>query len=170
MSDSEAESGFLIDGNLYPVPAIDSFDMDEAQLLYDYSGLTIEDFGQPDSEEEEQERTRRLRNPGFLRTMLHVSYQRANPAVKPVAVRKLIGSVNILEALSGLADDAEDDARPPDQESTSRPTELSPNEPSSSSESSGGSSTNGSALPDSHPESIGVTRSDTSSPVSALTT
>lgn len=115
---AENTTGFMIDGNLYEVPDMGSFNMDEAQTLYDYSGLSLEDFVQPDDETEDEtkERERKLRNPGFLRALMHIAYQRGNPTERPTKVKALIGAANIVTALGSLSGDEpdpEDDGLPP---------------------------------------------------------
>jgi len=112
-----AETGFMIDGALYEVPSLDTFTMDEAQVLYDYSGLTIEDFAVLE-DEDENEQVDRLKNPGFMRALMHIAYQRGNEKLAPAKVRALIGSANLLSSYEHLAV-GEDDALPP--ESTTEP-------------------------------------------------
>jgi hypothetical protein len=113
-----AETGFTIDGEIYEVPSIDSLTMDEAQVLYDYSGLTIEDFSlglSDDGDVESEELQAKMRNPGFMRALLHVAYQRAHPKQNPARVKALIGSANIIATFEKLAEpeDEGDDALPP---------------------------------------------------------
>ena len=61
------ESGFLIDDKLYPVPSVFSLTNDEAQILWDYSGLTIQDFLDEDADE------RQFDHPGVMTTLMHVA-------------------------------------------------------------------------------------------------
>lgn len=142
--DDGQSAGFLIDGKEYPIPGVDSFDMDEAQLLWDYSGLTLEDFAaadpdDPDGEAVEAERQRKLRHPGLMRTLLHVAYQRGNPNVKPPVVKRMVGQVTLLEAVSRIAEGG--DAGPPAaSESTNEPSESLPSAKDDSSVSSGNGS------------------------------
>ena len=72
------ESGFVIDGVVYEVPGLDTLTMDEAQVLYDYSGLGLEDFAQSadETEEETKARERLFRNPGLMRALMHIAYKR----------------------------------------------------------------------------------------------
>lgn len=166
-----AETGFDIDGTVYPVPELDSFDMDEAQVLYDYSGLIIEDFVQlpPDaSDEEREQREQKLKNPGLIRSLMHVAYQRGNPKAKPAKVRELVGKANIIASYNGLLGEEGEEELPP--ASTTEPVPQSQNEPVISNESSGDASTNASAQQDDTLVITGTGRSDTSSPLSALTT
>ena len=97
---AETESGFLIDGVLYEVPTLDTFDLDDAQVLYDYTGLAVEDFlVQPESEDETREMAQRFKNPGLIRALVHIAYQRKHPKMPAAQVRKIIGKVNQFEAL-----------------------------------------------------------------------
>lgn len=125
---SGSEAGFLIDGEEYPIPDVNTFSLDEDLLLWEYADLAREDFVRvdpqlEDADELEAARLRKLRHPGLMRTLLHVAYQRGNPDVKASAVKKLIGTVQIGEAMSRLvAEEAEDDDDPPARSATtSRP-------------------------------------------------
>jgi hypothetical protein len=95
-----AETGFNIDGTVYEVPMIDSLTTDEAQVLYDYSRLTLDDFVPPKDEtaEEKHDREEILRNPGFLRALMHIAYQRAHPQMRAAKVRALVGAANFVSA------------------------------------------------------------------------
>lgn len=168
----DAETGFLIDGKLHPFPTRDTFDNDEWQLMWDYAGLTLEDFLFMDDEDEDEQvqaaRSERFRNPAVWRAHMQIAYQRANPAVSPARAKALIGKVNMLEALSGLfADDEEDDEVPlaltSEPENSSQTGSLD-NETSTRppSRSSTDSSTNGSSEPENQPVATGRTRLVTS--------
>lgn len=143
-----AETGFLIDGTLYEVPSFDTFTLDEAQILYDYAGLTLEEFVPAEDGPGEQERQadldRKLKNPGFIRALMHVAYQRGNPKLSPQRVKALVGAANVFEALEKLAAE-EGDALPP--ASTTGPDGSSPTSSVASSESSGDGSPASSAAP-----------------------
>lgn len=132
-----AETGFIIDGTRYEVPTLDTFTMDEAQVLYDYCGLGIEDFvpiadPPPPDENADQDAkaayddllaardrelealNRKLRNPGFLRALVHVAYQRANPRMSPQRVKDAVGASDHTENwLAFIEDGMGDDAVPP---------------------------------------------------------
>lgn len=151
-----AETGFMIDGSLYEMPSLDTFTMEEAQILYDYSGLGLEDFA---LEDDDDEFAVKLKNPGFLRALMHIAYRRGNPKQPDGKVRKLIGAVNLIEAHAHLAG-GEDDADPP---------VLTPEPDGQSLRSSGEqNATSGAASPtasdgqDSPPVLTGTTRSGTS--------
>lgn len=137
-----AETGFLIDETFYELPSLDSFTMDEAQILYDYSGLTLEDFVDAD------EADKKFKNPGLLRALMHVAYQRGNPRMNTSRVKTLVGAASLVSAMEQLAEGtvaAEDDAGPP--VSTLEPAESSQTRPDDSSESSGNPSPSDSAAP-----------------------
>lgn len=149
-----AEVGFEIDGKVYPVPAIGTFDMDEAQRLYELADVVLEDFAlpDPDSPEEEQrefenEILAKTRNPAFKRAIVEVAYQRGNPGLSRAEVRNVVAGLNMTAVLFGFAEQEEaeaagDDAIPPvEAASTTPPPELSSNEPDASSTSSGSDST-----------------------------
>lgn len=139
-----AETGFMIDGTLHEVPGLDTLNMDEAQVLYDYSGLSIEDFVEPEDDAEKEEAQaeleRKLRNPGFLRALMHIAYQRANPKLSGQRVKQAVGGAQLIGALEHLAADTEgDDAGPP--ASTTTPEPSSPANSAGSNASSGPAST-----------------------------
>jgi len=153
-----AETGFLIEGTIYEVPGLESFTMDEAQILYDNSGLTLEDF----SDDEADVKTR-MKNPGLMRSLMEIAYRRGNPHLKPQQVKDLIGSVNQIDSFSTLA---EADDVDPTQPSTLNPSPNSPSEPTGSNRSSGPDSVESSDPPGNDPASIGIGGSDTSFPQS----
>lgn len=155
--DAETESGFMIDGRLYPVPDMGTFTMDEAQILYDYSNLGLEDFAAPEdeTEEETERRERRLHNPGFLRALMHIAYARGNPEARPAKIKALIGNANVISAFEHLgAGEEEDDAVPPAM--TSALGESLPSGSDGLSGSFGTDSENDSAAPDVTPARIGT--------------
>lgn len=168
----DAENGFLIAGKVYEVPMLDSLTLDEAELMYDQSGLGQEDFVQ-EADESDDEHTARvaklMRRPGFMASLARIAYQRGNPTVKAAQVQLVIGKTNRLELFSKLASaEPEEDAVP--LALTNAPNEPSPNgspesEPStgSSPASTGSDSGSGSDGQAGEVVSIGTTRSDTSS-------
>lgn len=100
---NETEPGFEIDGRIYPVPAIPTFNMNELAVLYEQCGLTIEDWAARDYDDECRARYQQgVTNPGFKRTLMHVAYQRGNPDTPPSHVAELIGEVQVLAAMAPL--------------------------------------------------------------------
>jgi hypothetical protein len=169
--DDTTTASFVIDGTDYPIPTLDTFTMDEAQVLYDYAGCVLEDFAPahpewPAEEREayEREQLAKVRNPAFKRALVHVAYQRGNPDLSRARVNETVGSVNVLEVTLALLQ--EDDAGPPElTELTSRsePSRQPPSDTPSNPEDSGTPSPNGSALPDSLPVPTGISASAMSS-------
>lgn len=166
-----AETGLLIDGRVYETPDLMTFDLDECQVLYDYSGLTLEDFVPLDGESDDDHMgriDRLMRHPGFKKTLLHVAYKRGNPKLPDGKVRDLVAAANWLTPFTTLGEpEPEDDAVPP--ASTSEPDGSSPKsslESNSSPETSSGSGGTGSASggdgPDGTQAGTGALRSVTS--------
>lgn len=164
----DAETGFLIDGKVYEVPMLDSLNIDEAAVLYDYCGIVQEDFAPEPGETEDETDARNLklaRHPGFWNALMLIAYQRGNPTVKPAFAKAMIGKTNRLEALSTMVG-AEPEADEIPLVLTSEPSDpssngLLENEPSTpdSSVSGGSVSTNGSAGQAGPLVSTGTTRS-----------
>ena len=160
--DVEQEPVFVFDGQRLPIPDLETFTLAESVILYDNTGMTLEDF-MPDEELSEEaanaERESKGRHPGFLLTLLHVAYQRAHPKFSVQKVRALIGSANLIEVIEAIEGIPEDDAVPPSVESTSAPTASSRNASDDSSATSGNGSTNASDAPADGPPATGVLRS-----------
>lgn len=108
---------FEIDGTTYMIPPLDDMDMDEWQIIYDYSGLVLEDFAPaPDRKDEqvdgdedgplEQARQRRLNTPAFTTALLHIGYRRTHPDAKFDTVKKLVGATKRLHVLEAMAESA----------------------------------------------------------------
>ena len=167
-----AESGFVIDGMTYPIPPLDSFDMDEGQILYDLASLSIEDFAPvPDDADDEvkiargQELARQCKNPAFLRALMTVAYRRGNPQLPMGRIRDVVAQSNHLEAMAAfvrasvLAARKGDPRVPPAQ--TIEPQRSSSGNSEPSSASSGTDSGSGSVVPGDPAAAIGATRSDT---------
>jgi hypothetical protein len=131
---------FKIGDIKYEIPPLDDLDMDEWQIIYDYSGLVFNDFAPaPDRADEsidgdedgplETERQRRISTPAFTTALLHIGYRRSHPTAKPEAIRKIAGAtkrLSYLEAVSGALGDS-GDALPP-----ALTPELAPQSPSGS--------------------------------------
>jgi hypothetical protein len=151
--DAENKTGFTIDGVIYGIPTIDTFNMDEAQVMFDYCGLTMEDFvGDMDDDDP------RLKNPGFLRALVHISYQRAFPSMAPAKVKATIGKANLADVMATLEreEDEEEDARPPESMPTHSESSLS--DSAESKQSSGRSSESASEPPAVRSVPIGIGR------------
>ncbi len=94
-----------IDGVRYPVPLLDSLDLDEEQILFDISGITQPDFMPAHPESPPDIRAAvdlaiavRIRNPAFKRAVIAIAYRRGNPGVSFDDLLERIGAVNALDA------------------------------------------------------------------------
>lgn len=116
----ETEPGaalFVIDGATLEVPSFDSLTMGETIVLYEYSGVTLDQLDEEKSVP-----------PGFIAGLMHVAYQRANPQAKKHTVRQLIEGCNLAEALSAFQQaQQEADPDPPESPQTSDATENASN-------------------------------------------
>ena len=103
---AETESGFLIDGTVYEIPALWDLTMSERRLLFELAGYTQEEFLREDDETDDEHEARvekMLRHPGYVETLMIVAYQRGNPDVKPGKVRLVIDRTSYADAIQGIA-------------------------------------------------------------------
>lgn len=167
-----SESGFTINGNVYPEVTLVELDTDERFILYEYAKLRAEDF-LPEPGEAEADTLARIvdltKHPGFWPALWHCAYRRRHPDDKFDAVRAIIGKCRFPEVMAtlGPAESEEDDLP---LALTSEPQPLSANgslDNASSTEPTtptpGPGSTTGLGSPVSVPPPTGVSRSDTSS-------
>lgn len=124
---------FKIDDHEYEMPMLDDLDMDEWQILYDYTGLILDDFAPQENEDEERDRQRRTSQPGFTRAMLHIGYRRAHPELKPDAIRQITGEAKLIHVLEALGESAPVEDEAP-LASTTEPEPSSPRRPVASKE------------------------------------
>lgn len=151
-----ADTGFRIDGLVYDVPTLDSFNMDEAEILYKTSGLALEDFAVDEDDPEASARFQRnLRNPGFIRAMMTVAYIRGNPGMSVGKASAVIGKANLIEAVQNFIEAGSDES-PPDQTLSGNGQPDSGASTESSSAPSGWSSTDSSAAPGDPPVATGT--------------
>jgi hypothetical protein len=143
---SEAEPGFLIDGEHYPFPTLDSLDLDEAELLYLATGWGPEDFVFDPDDEQAEEIAKRIIRPTTLKAMARIAYRRRHPSVDDKTVAKLAGKSSATHALVSLFASGGEES-PPVEESTSGPDGSSRTSSVDSSESSGTDSTTSSDAP-----------------------
>lgn len=137
---TEVEYVLTIEGEQHPFPSIDTFDNDEWQIVWDESGLGMDDFAMvpvddPDHDVKAAERSRKLGHPGLFRALMHIAYRRAHPDAKDVFIRKLIGKQRPTAATTAVEVEVEQDP-PTLTESASRTDGSSPNGSSESSDSS----------------------------------
>lgn len=101
-------AGVLINGNEYDIPTLSSLSMDEYQILYDLSGLTVVDFV------DDEKSSENYWNPGYQRALIAAAIMRARPEVKRAEAVELAGKVTLLSVI-----EREVDAGPPDEKSKS---------------------------------------------------
>jgi len=149
MGDAEIPTGFEIAGEVYEVPFLDSFDMDEAQILYDLSGTVLEDFRPPHPDLPDLQQTAvlqlqliRTRTPAFRRALVHIAYRRKHPDYDVDAIDAVIGKMNAADVSLALLSARGDDEVDPSQSSPKPPDSR--NRESGTSESSNGGSHSGS--------------------------
>ena len=150
-----ADSGFVIDGIRYDIPPLDSFDIDEAQIVYENAGFVVEDLlTDPDDPDSHKRFVKNLQNPGFVKALMVIAYLRANRDSTRRKAEDLIGKSNLMDALGSLFDSLKaDDVGPPEVEQ--QPSEG-PAEPTSMNGTSGESSTSDSGARDAEPLSTGT--------------
>lgn len=106
-------ASFKIDGDEYPIPGLESFNMDEAVILYECSGLTLEDFAiDEDNQNEVEELEDKTKNPGFIKALMVVAYMRGNKKSTKKRAMDLMGNSNLFEALQSFLDSEEDPTEP----------------------------------------------------------
>jgi hypothetical protein len=150
---------FKIGEDEYEIPGLDDLDMDEWQILYDYTGLILDDFAPQEDEDEERDRQRRTSQPGFTRAMLHIGYRRAHPDLKPDAIRQVTGAAKLLSVLEAMGESA-GNGEEAEESPLASTTELAPSSPRSSvdsNETESESSQKSSAEPDVRPYLLGRT-------------
>lgn len=149
MADAETPSGFEIAGDVYEIPRLETFDLDEAQLLYDISGVILEDWmpPHPDSPDDQkalvfQLQAARTRDPSFKRALVHIAYRRKYPDEEFETVEKIVGGVNATDVTVAIL--TRGDEPDPSTSSPSKPDSKSntngTSEPSSSGSPSGSDS------------------------------
>lgn len=97
-------SGIEIDGELYELPIFDSFDLDEAEILYEIAGVIQEQFAPLHPEATDEEKAvhanvglRLIGHPRFKRALVHIAYRRKHPDVDFDEIEFKIGKVNSLD-------------------------------------------------------------------------
>lgn len=142
------QSGFEIGGAFYEVPRLETFDLDEEQILYDIAGVIQMDFvpAHPEaSDEEKAEVDRRIyatvRNPSFKRALVHIAYRRKHREMPFDEIATLIGRVSAVDSELALL---RGEADPPATTSQKPPESSSPTSEPLRSVDSGRGSTNGS--------------------------
>lgn len=105
-----AEAAFKIDGVDYELPEFDTLNMDEAQILYECSGLAIEDFAIDESDSRQvEELEQKQKNPGLIKAMMVMALCRKGFTKK--RAMDMIGSSNLFELLGSI--ESEEDPTEP---------------------------------------------------------
>lgn len=133
------EAGFVIDGTTYEVPSPSSFDMDEAEIFHQNSGLLVEDIWLDDLKFHDL-----LKREGFLTALVIIAYRRGNPDVPADQIRARVGKLNRMElfastvtSLVGVEEDGDEGkdggaTNAPNESSTSSSSENKSSEPTNS--------------------------------------
>lgn len=168
MAEDKRESGFVIDGESYAIPTLDSLDLDEERLLYLYADCVVQDFVpvHPDWDEETKKAhefmlAQRVRNPSLKRALALIAYRRKHPDVDEDLMLNAIGRVNALTLDIAMLDPGDEDPMKVSQTEPERTSERS--EPASSTDSGRPTETSSDQVAAS-PETTGITGSATSSP------
>lgn len=127
-----SQTRILVGDTPYVLPPLDTFDLDEAMVMYRYSELTFDQIFDLEG-----------LHPGVVAGLLHVAIQRSDPALREREVKAIVSKINMMNVLEQLADIAEKmpdptkGAVPPteDESQTSKP-EATESSGSASSESS----------------------------------
>lgn len=136
----EAVSGFQIGGAYYDVPRLETFDLDEEQILYDISGLVQMDFvtAHPEATDEVKAAVdlrilTAVRNPAFKRALIHIAYRRKHRDKTFEEIASLVGRVSAVDSEAALI---RAEQSPPAPSSPTQPeSKRSTSDPSSSSDS-----------------------------------
>lgn len=134
----------------YVLPPLDTFDLDEAMVMYRYSDLTFDQIFELEG-----------LHPGVVSGLLYVAIARSDPALRDREIKAMVSKVNmmnVLEQLAAMADAAPDptkDEAPPVEDDSKRSSE----DPTGSSGSDGSDASEPSLEKSSH-DSSGTPDSD----------
>jgi len=129
------ENRIEVDGTPYVLPPLDTFDLDEAMVMYRYSNLTFDQIFELEG-----------LHPGVVAGLLHVGIQRSDPALRERDVKAMVLKVNMMNVLEQLAAMAEALPDPTPVEAP-KPELDSPTSSGDPTSSSGSSSDDASELP-----------------------
>jgi hypothetical protein len=92
-------------GEEYDYVEFGTLTIDEALVLHEYSGLTLDEVGDAGF------------HPGLIGALIHISVARGNPDIRQQDLRKLVGKLRMADLEQVFEDvaveDEADDARPP---------------------------------------------------------
>lgn len=87
--------GLTINGTEVDLPDIGTFNLDEAQVVYDLSGLTIDQLEGNGG------------HPGVIKALLFVAVQRSQPGLTADEIHDALRGVTLSELAGALGDDAD---------------------------------------------------------------
>ena len=105
-----AEAKFVINGRDYEIPGIDTFNLDEAMVLYHYSKLTLDQVADLEGV-----------HPGVVAALLHVGIARAEPDARLKDIEKVVRAVSVMELIEKMEAATDDDAVDPPAAETAQP-------------------------------------------------
>ncbi len=146
---TDSSRSFTAGGKTYEYPDPFDLDLDEWVIIYDETGLILEDFAPFDDKKREATRQQQLRNPALIKALAMCGLLRADKELDLDAARELAGDMKMLAVLESLAAGVEvaEEADPPTgglQSSESEPEDRLPRK---------SDDTNGSTSVDSPPSS-----------------
>jgi hypothetical protein len=121
---NDSSRTFTAGGETYEYPDPFDLDLDEWVIIYDETGLILEDFAPFDDKKREETRLQQLRNPALIKALAICGILREHPQYDLDSARELAGDMKMLDVLKALAG-GEDDADDPTQESQSETDESS---------------------------------------------
>ena len=81
-----------VEGTPNVLPSLDTFNLDEAIVLYNYSGLTFDQVWELEG-----------LHPGVIKSLMHIAIQRSDPALRGRDISETLGRVNMMEVMNELA-------------------------------------------------------------------
>jgi hypothetical protein len=89
-----------VDGTEYELPGIDTLNMDEHIILYEYAQIGMDQIAELEG-----------LHPGVLAGLIHVGVARARPEAKKSEIRDVVGKLNLFDVINQL-EPGEGEARP----------------------------------------------------------
>jgi hypothetical protein len=100
---TDSSRSFTADGKTYEYPDPFDLDLDEWVIIYDETGLILEDFAPFDDKKREATRQQQLRNPALIKALAMCGLLRADKELDLDAARELAGDMKMLAVLEALA-------------------------------------------------------------------
>ncbi len=159
---TDSRRTFTAGGETYEYPDPFDLDLDEWVIIYDETGLILEDFAPFDDKKREETRQQQLRNPALIKALAICGILRAKPELELDSAKELAGDMKMLAVLESLVAGEEDDAEEVDpptgglQSNESEQPPASERRSDDTSESSSADSAKSSDEPDSEPAATGT--------------